>query len=201
MTYYIVGTFILIQATILPTVFALLASLKMSDVVTFLEKENRKQELLLLQREGDYQVDLAEQHLKILELQQRITDTIQQSEVEKHRIRTGTKSQIKGTVLETLFPHSDLCHYDPRDMHFLGSPIDYLVFDGLAAGHLKQIVLIEIKSGASKMTSRQSNIKRLIEEGSVSFSQVRILNHTWRETNDEDQEHSGREPGAIESES
>jgi len=36
--------------------------------------------------------------------------------------------------------------YHYKDLVFLGKGIDYLVFDGLSEGNLKEIVFLEIKS-------------------------------------------------------
>ncbi|MCA1849885.1 MAG: Holliday junction resolvase, partial [Acidobacteria bacterium] len=65
--------------------------------------------------------------------------------------------------------------YDPQDAHFLGKPIDFVVFDGLCDGGIKQVVFVEVKSGKKKsLDSRQQSIQECIDEGRVSFEVLRV---------------------------
>jgi predicted Holliday junction resolvase-like endonuclease len=38
--------------------------------------------------------------------------------------------------------------YELRAASFLGKPVDYLVFDGLDEGELREIVFVEVKTGS-----------------------------------------------------
>jgi predicted Holliday junction resolvase-like endonuclease len=49
-------------------------------------------------------------------------------------------------VSEKVAPFLPGFPYNCKDLVFIGKGIDYLVFDGLANGMLKQIILLEIKS-------------------------------------------------------
>ena len=51
-----------------------------------------------------------------------------------------------GEQLAPLFPEF-LANFNPKDARFLGSPIDFVVFDGLDEGEVKRVVLIEVKTG------------------------------------------------------
>ena len=57
-----------------------------------------------------------------------------------------SRSVILGDVNEKVAPALPGFPYDFKDLVFIGKGIDYLVFDGLASGDLRQIVLLEIKS-------------------------------------------------------
>lgn len=75
-----------------------------------------------------------------------------------------------GQISENLIPFLDGCPYDPKTMHFLGNPLDYLVFD-LDEG---KIVFLEIKSGNSRASKKQKTIKQLIQQGHVYYEEMRI---------------------------
>lgn len=55
-------------------------------------------------------------------------------------------------------------------MHFLGNPIDYVVFD-FDEG---KITFLEVKSGNSKPNKRQKTVKNLIKTGRVYYEELRI---------------------------
>jgi predicted Holliday junction resolvase-like endonuclease len=38
------------------------------------------------------------------------------------------------------------------DIRFLGSPVDLVVFDGLAEGQVRRLIFVEVKSGRSTHT-------------------------------------------------
>jgi len=58
---------------------------------------------------------------------------------------------------------------DPRDMRFLGTPIDYVIFKGLYENNLEEIVFVEVKSGEPSLTQRERMVKEAIESGDVSW--------------------------------
>ena len=53
-------------------------------------------------------------------------------------------------------------------MSFPGNPIDYVIFED------DKIVFLEIKSGESKLSDTQKNIKKLIESKEMYFDTMRI---------------------------
>src|SRR5437879_4533423 len=52
-----------------------------------------------------------------------------------------------GKVTEHLVPFLPGFDFDPRDVRFLGSPVDLVVFDGLSNGDVKRLVFVEVKNG------------------------------------------------------
>lgn len=73
-----------------------------------------------------------------------------------------------GQISEQLVPFLDKFKYDPKNAHFIGMPIDYVVFNN------DEIVFIEVKSGGSTLSKKQSEIKKLINGGKVRFETIRI---------------------------
>ncbi len=79
------------------------------------------------------------------------------------------KSEIvTGQVAEKLVPFLEDFKHDPQHIQFLGQPIDYISFEK------DKIVIIEVKSGNSKLNSKQRNIRDLIKNGKVEWELYRI---------------------------
>ena len=96
-----------------------------------------------------------------------------ESEIRKDAI-ARSKAVGMGRAAETMVPLLESWPWDPADCHFLGSPVDYLVFEGLTDGELEKIVIVEVKTGSSRMTRRQHAVRHAIEEGRVAFKEVRL---------------------------
>jgi predicted Holliday junction resolvase-like endonuclease len=79
-----------------------------------------------------------------------------------------------GKVHEQLVAYLPDFPYNPKDVRFLGSPVDLVVFDGLADGRLERIVFIEVKTGGSGLTPRERWIKDVIEAGEVEWEELRV---------------------------
>lgn len=60
-----------------------------------------------------------------------------------------------------------------RDMTFVGKGIDYIIFDGLSSGNLKEIVFLEIKSGSSTQNNNEKMIEDIIRKGKVRYEILR----------------------------
>jgi predicted Holliday junction resolvase-like endonuclease len=59
---------------------------------------------------------------------------------------------------------------DPKDIRFLGTPIDLIVFKGLnGSGEEVEIVFIEVKTGRSVLSPREKAVKKTVEEKRVSW--------------------------------
>ena len=64
--------------------------------------------------------------------------------------------------------------FDAHDARFLGAPVDYVVFDGLSAGILREVVLVEVKTGSSRLTPNEREVELAIAEGRVRYEIVRL---------------------------
>jgi predicted Holliday junction resolvase-like endonuclease len=81
---------------------------------------------------------------------------------------------ISGKTIEKLIPFFKNFKYDLHDMRFLGEPIDYIIFDGYSKKNLKQIIFLEVKSGKSKLTKEQNEVKKIIKKKKVKWEEVKI---------------------------
>jgi|TARA_Y100000310_G_C20144877_1_gene561973 predicted Holliday junction resolvase-like endonuclease len=98
-------------------------------------------------------------------------------QVERERGRREAVSQSRavlgGKFTEQLAPYLPEFKYDPTEARFIGSPIDLIVFPGLASGNPQEIVIIEIKSGKSRqLTPQERKIRQLIEDGMVRWELI-----------------------------
>jgi predicted Holliday junction resolvase-like endonuclease len=64
--------------------------------------------------------------------------------------------------------------FDPSEARFLGAPVDYVVFDGIGNGELREIVLVEVKTGRSRLNANEREIERAVREGRVRFETLRL---------------------------
>ncbi|WP_297217055.1 Holliday junction resolvase-like protein [Thermoplasma sp.] len=85
-----------------------------------------------------------------------------------------SKEVVAGKVTEQLAPFFPNFKYNPRDVRFIGTPIDLVVFNGLDSGKVESIVFMEIKTGNSRMTEREKSVKEAIDASRVSFEILRI---------------------------
>jgi len=80
-----------------------------------------------------------------------------------------SKAVITGKITEHIAPYLPEFKYNPKDARFIGSPIDFIVFDGLDEGELRRIVFIEVKSGKSTLSRREKLVRDAIEENRVEW--------------------------------
>ena len=73
-----------------------------------------------------------------------------------------------GNIAEKLAPFIDYFSFDPECAHFLGQPIDYVVFED------DIITFVEIKSGKSQLSTKQRHIRDLIKAKQVAWKEIRI---------------------------
>ncbi|MGC9112033.1 Holliday junction resolvase-like protein [Acidilobus sp.] len=78
-----------------------------------------------------------------------------------------------GKIYEQLAPILPGFKFNPKDVRFLGSPVDFVVFDGLEDGKRVHVRFVELKSGDSKLTDREKAVKDAVESCRVSFEVVR----------------------------
>ena len=79
-----------------------------------------------------------------------------------------------GKVHEQLIPYLPVFPYNPKDVRFLGSPVDLVVFDGLAEGRLRRIVFVEVKTGGAGLTGRERLVREAVREGAVEWVELRV---------------------------
>ena len=89
-------------------------------------------------------------------------------QVKSLKSKSKSLSVKHGLVIEELIPFMKDLDYDKSDMHFLGKPIDYIIFEE------DRIIFLEVKSGSSRLSKKQVNIKGLVEDGKVYWDEIRV---------------------------
>jgi len=79
-----------------------------------------------------------------------------------------------GKVHEQLVPYLPEFGFNPKDARFLGSPVDLIVFDGLAAGDVRRIVFVEVKTGGASLTARERQVRDVVESREVVWAELRL---------------------------
>ncbi len=78
-----------------------------------------------------------------------------------------------GKVHEQLVPYLPEFGFNPKDARFLGSPVDLIVFDGLAAGDVRRVVFLEVKTGGAPLNTRERQVRDVIEAREVAWAGTR----------------------------
>ena len=83
------------------------------------------------------------------------------------RLRRGDAVR-RGFTTEQWLPLTESYPWDPRNFRFLGAPIDGVQFED------DRVVLVEFKSGRSRLSDRQLRIRELVQNGRVEFREIRV---------------------------
>ena len=95
---------------------------------------------------------------KIAELSEKNTNLHSRQKSEEVRL---------GFLSEKLAPFLENFPTDTKDLQHLGNPIDYVHFGK------EGITFVEVKSGNSKLSKKQKDIKKMIENKKVKFEEYR----------------------------
>ena len=96
---------------------------------------------------------------------------------EEKRIREDainkSRSVIMGQVTEHLGPFFPEFRYNPKDARFIGTPVDFVVFDGLSEGNLRRIVFVEVKTGKTgNLSTRERQVRDVVERREVYWEKL-----------------------------
>ena len=79
-----------------------------------------------------------------------------------------------GKVHEQLIPYLPGFTYNPKDARFLGTPVDLVVFDGLAEGQVRRVVFVEIKTGGAGLSGRERQVRDVVVARAVEWAELRV---------------------------
>lgn len=113
-----------------------------------------------------------------LENRERFEQDLQKLSTQK---LNGSRYALRGQIAEKLAPLAPefLSKYDPSDAHFLGMPIDYVIFKNLSKrlngeNEPIEVVFVEVKTGKSQLTGQQPAIKDAVDNLRVKFETLRL---------------------------
>ena len=85
-----------------------------------------------------------------------------------------SQAVITGRVSEQLLPFFPGFGFNPKDVRFLGSPVDFVVFDGLDDGALRRVVFVEVKTGDAGLSSRERQVRAAVQGRDVEWLELRL---------------------------
>jgi predicted Holliday junction resolvase-like endonuclease len=85
-----------------------------------------------------------------------------------------SRAVIGGQFSEQLAPYLPDFPFLPTECKFVGKPIDLIVFKGMDEKNIKEIVFMEVKSGNSKLSAQEKNLKETIDKKRVRWEEYRI---------------------------
>ncbi len=78
-----------------------------------------------------------------------------------------------GKVYEQLVPYLPDFPFNPKDVRFLGTPVDLVVFDGLSQGTVRRIVFVEVKTADADLSTRERRVREAVNARRVEWSELR----------------------------
>ena len=98
---------------------------------------------------------------------------------EEKRIREDaikrSEAVVTGKVTEHLIPFFPDFKYNPKNVRFLGTPVDLVIFDGLSEGEVKNIVFVEVKTGkTANLSTRERQVRDCVQNKNVIWE---IIHH------------------------
>jgi len=100
------------------------------------------------------------------------------AEIRKDSVNRS-RSTLKGRIAEQMAPMLPSFGYLPADARFIGSPVDYIIFDGLSTvsdekGSAIRIVFMDVKHGNATLSRTQRVIKKAVEEKAVTWQTLHL---------------------------
>jgi predicted Holliday junction resolvase-like endonuclease len=92
---------------------------------------------------------------------------------------TKSRAVLKGKIGEQMAPILPEFRYNPADARFIGSPIDYIIFDGYSeakdgSGQIKGIVFMDVKTGNAKLSPIERKVKEAVDARAVLWKTLEL---------------------------
>lgn len=85
------------------------------------------------------------------------------------------KSQavIMGKVTEHIIPYFQDFKYNPKDARFIGTPVDFIIFDGMCDGNVRQIAFVEVKTGKTGQLSKtEKQVRDVVDNKNIYWDKI-----------------------------
>jgi len=93
----------------------------------------------------------------------------------RQEILERSRAALKGRIGEQLAPLLPMFKHEPADARFLGSPVDYVVFDGYKDGNPRSVTFIDVKTGKTATLSKmERKLKLVIDQGKVRWETIHM---------------------------
>lgn len=86
-----------------------------------------------------------------------------------------SRAVLGGQMIEQVSPYLPNFPCNPADARFIGKPVDFIAFPGLSENNsVDEVLLIEVKSGDSKLSGREREIKNAVKNGRVRYVEYKF---------------------------
>lgn len=92
----------------------------------------------------------------------------------KKKSVSHSRNSILGEITEKVTPLLPEFPYHTKDLVFIGKGVDYIVFDGLSRGNLKEIIFLEIKSWTSQLNKNETMIKTYLKKYPIKYEILKV---------------------------
>jgi len=116
-------------------------------------------------------------------LQTKEAEWLELARVENKSSLARSRAVIGGQFSEQLAPFLPDFPYDATEVRFVGKPVDFIAFKGLAQGQVTKVAFIEVKSGVSRLSQNEISVRQAIESGQVEFVEYRVPHALTRSDN------------------
>ena len=117
----------------------------------------------------EQRIDISQKEVEIIERRKALEEDLKKAP----KVTLAKTAGINfGQMVENVVPSFKAFPYNPKDCRQMFDPIDYVVFQGLSKGRVESITFADVKTGSSRLNTHQKDIKKIIEEGKISFSVI-----------------------------
>jgi len=85
-----------------------------------------------------------------------------------------SRSVLSGMFAEQLAPYLPNFPFSPTEAKFIGAPIDFLVFKGMDARSIEEVIFVEVKSGSARLSHNEHSLRDAIENKRVRWHEYRV---------------------------
>ena len=86
-----------------------------------------------------------------------------------------SRSVLSGMFAEQLAPYLPNFPFSPTEAKFIGAPIEFLVFKGMDAQSIEEVIFVEVKSGSARLNRNEHTLKDAIINKRVRWHEYRVL--------------------------
>lgn len=86
-----------------------------------------------------------------------------------------SRAVLGGKFSEQLAPYFPDFNYDPTEVRFIGSPVDFIVFKGTSVNEPEEIIFVEVKTGKSNLSENERKLKEIVDSKKVRWE----MYHPW----------------------
>ncbi|MDR1636094.1 MAG: hypothetical protein LBR93_02025 [Treponema sp.] len=95
-------------------------------------------------------------------------------EIVRARLKQS-RAVLGGLVSEQIAPLLPGFPFDPGDCRFIGKPVDFIVFRGMNEKNIRELIFLEVKTGASRaLSDQEKRLRDAVEAGRVRWVQFDV---------------------------